>query len=53
MKKGITKKEFLKKAQKQGASVHKNRTKRAKSLSKICGSITTSYPATTEELLRR
>jgi hypothetical protein len=53
MKRGVTREEFLKKAKRQRIIVHKNNVKKAKPLAKICGSITTSYPTRTEELLRR
>ncbi len=53
MKKGISRKDFIKKAKDRNIKVHKNNIHKAKSIDRICGSIESKYPNNTEEILCR
>ncbi|MCK5494465.1 MAG: hypothetical protein KAJ14_15245 [Candidatus Omnitrophica bacterium] len=47
----MTKKAFIKKAEKKGIKVYKNNINSAKPLEKVCGNITAKYPTSSRNLL--
>ena len=49
----MTKKQFIKKAQREGLEIRKNNIQRAKPLDQVCGNLATKYPTSPEKLLDR